>query len=50
MGPILLVILIVILFSAWPAWRYSRGWGYQPSGLIGVLVVILLVMLILGYV
>ena len=41
---ILLVILIIALLGALPAWPYSRGWGYRPSSLIGVLVVVLLLL------
>jgi hypothetical protein len=45
---ILLIILILILLGVIPAWPHSRGWGYGPSGIVGVLVVILLVLLLLG--
>ncbi len=48
MGLILLIILIVLLLGAFPAWPYARTWGYGPSGLLGVLVVILLILLLLG--
>jgi hypothetical protein len=47
---ILFVILIVLLFAAAPAWPYSRGWGYYPSGTLGTVLVILLVMMLLGYI
>ncbi len=47
-GTILLIVLILILIGAIPAWPYSRGWGYGPSGGIGLLVVILIVLLVLG--
>jgi uncharacterized protein DUF3309 len=50
MGIILLIILIVILIGALPAWPYSGGWGYYPSGGIGVLLVILIVLLLVGYI
>ena len=39
---ILIIILILILLGAVPAWPYSRGWGYGPSGIVGVILVILL--------
>src|SRR5262249_14679309 len=42
LGTILLIILILILVGALPNWGYSRGWGYGPSGILGVLVVVLL--------
>jgi hypothetical protein len=45
---VLIVILVILLVGAFPAWPYSRGWGYVPSGLIGALLVILLVMALLG--
>lgn len=45
---ILLVFLVLILVGALPTWGYSRSWGYGPSGLVGVLVVILLVLLLMG--
>jgi hypothetical protein len=48
MGLILLIILIVLLLGAAPAWPYSRGWGYYPSGALGLLLVILLVLLLLN--
>ena len=47
-GTILLIILIFILVGALPNWGYSRGWGYGPSGILGVLVVVLLVLLLMG--
>jgi Protein of unknown function (DUF3309) len=47
-GTILLIILILILIGAIPTWPYSRGWGYGPSGILGVIVVILLVLLLMG--
>ena len=48
LGTILLVILILMLLGALPAWPYSRGWGYYPSGGVGLLLVILVVVLLLG--
>jgi len=45
---ILLIILILILVGAVPAWPHSRGWGYGPSGIVGVLLVILLVLMLAG--
>jgi Protein of unknown function (DUF3309) len=47
-GTILLILLILILVGALPNWGYSRGWGYGPSGILGVLVVVLLVLLLMG--
>ena len=48
LGTILLIILILLLIGAIPAWPYSRGWGYFPSGIVGVVVVVLLVMVLMG--
>ena len=48
MRTILLVILILILIGALPTWPYSAGWGYYPSGGLGVVLVILLVLVLLG--
>lgn len=48
LGTVLLIILIVLLVGAFPAWPYSSGWGYGPSGLLGVVVVVLLVLLLMG--
>jgi hypothetical protein len=47
MGLILLIILVLLLVGAVPAWPHSRSWGYRPSGGIGLLVVIVLVLLVL---
>lgn len=49
-GTILLIILVIMLIGAMPAWPYSQGWGYRPSGWIGALLIVLLVMLLLGYI
>jgi hypothetical protein len=46
MGLILLIILVLLLLGAVPSWPYSRNWGYGPSGLLSLLVVILLVLLL----
>jgi len=50
MGTILLIILLLLLLGAIPAWPYSRGWGYYPRGGLGLLLVILLILLLLGYI
>jgi hypothetical protein len=46
--PVLIVLLVVLLVGAFPAYPYSRGWGYYPSSALGVLLVVLLVLLVLG--
>nr|WP_295829205.1 DUF3309 family protein [uncultured Azospirillum sp.] len=48
LGTILLIILILLLLGAVPAWPHSRGWGYGPSGIIGVLVIVLIILLLMG--
>ena len=48
LGTILLIILIVILIGALPSWPYSSGWGYYPSGGIGLVLIIVVVLLVLG--
>jgi hypothetical protein len=48
LGTILAIILILLLIGAVPAWPYSRGWGYGPSGILGVVFLIILVMLLTG--
>ena len=47
-GTILLIILILILVGALPTWPYSSGWGYYPSGGLGLVVVILLILVLMG--
>jgi len=47
-GTILLIILILLLLGAVPAWPHSRGWGYGPSGILGVLAIVLIVLLLMG--
>jgi hypothetical protein len=48
MGLILLIVLIVLLLGAVPTWPHSRSWGYYPSGGIGLLVLILVILLLTG--
>jgi Protein of unknown function (DUF3309) len=45
---LLFIILIVILIGALPTWPYSRGWGYYPSGLLGTILLIVLILVLLG--
>ena len=47
MGLILLIVLILLLVGGFPAWPYSRRWGYGPSGIVSVLLVVLLVLLLM---
>lgn len=48
MSLIIFIIVIVLLVGALPSWPYSRGWGYYPSGGLGLVVLILLILLLLG--
>ena len=48
LGTILIIVLILVLIGVIPTWGHSRGWGYGPSGLIGVLLVIVLILFLLG--
>jgi hypothetical protein len=48
LGTILLIVLIIILVGALPTWPYSSGWGYYPSGGIGLVLVILLILVLMG--
>jgi len=45
---ILLIVLVLILIGALPSWPYSQGWGYYPSGTLGIIVVVLIVLLLMG--
>jgi len=47
-GTILLIVLILMLIGAVPSWPHSKGWGYGPSGGIGLVVIILIVLLLMG--
>jgi hypothetical protein len=49
MGTILLIILILLLIGALPAWPYSSGWGYWPSGGLGLIVLILIILALMGH-
>jgi hypothetical protein len=45
---ILVVLLIVLLLGALPTWPYSRGWGYYPSGGLGLVLLVLIILLLVG--
>jgi hypothetical protein len=49
MGLIILIILIVLLVGALPTWGYSRGWGYYPSGGLGLILLIIIILWLMGY-
>ena len=47
-GTIVLIILIILLIGGLPSWPYSRGWGYGPSGIHGVILIIVIILLLTG--
>jgi len=48
LGPILIVILVLALLGALPRWSHSRSWGYAPTGGVGLLLLVVVVLLVLG--
>ena len=48
LGTILIVVLLLLLLGAWPSWPHSQSWGYYPSGTVGLVLVIVLVLALLG--
>ena len=48
MSTILLIILILLVIGAIPAWPYSRGWGYGPSGILGLILLVVLILALTG--
>ena len=48
LGTVLLIVLVLMLLGAFPAWPHSKSWGYGPSGGLGLLVLILVVLLLMG--
>ena len=48
LGTILLIILVLLLIGALPTWPHSRGWGYYPTGGIGLVLIIILILLLMG--
>ncbi len=48
MSTIILIVLVILLIGALPSWPYSSGWGYYPSGGLGIIVLILIVLLLMG--
>jgi hypothetical protein len=49
MSTILIIVLVLLLIGALPTWGYSSGWGYGPSGIVGLLVIVLLIALLTGH-
>lgn len=48
LGLIALIVLVLVLLGVLPTWGHSRSWGYGPSGVVGLIVVVLVVMLLMG--
>jgi hypothetical protein len=48
LATLLLIVLIVLLIGAVPSWPYSRNWGYYPSGLLGIVVIVVLILALSG--
>jgi hypothetical protein len=48
LGTILLIVLILLLIGAFPAWPHSRSWGYAPTGTIGIVVIVVIVLVVMG--
>jgi Protein of unknown function (DUF3309) len=48
MGTVLLIILILLLLGALPTWPYSSGWGYYPSGGLGIILLVVILLLVMG--
>jgi hypothetical protein len=49
MGTVLIIILILLLIGAVPRWGYSSGWGYGPSGIVGILLIVVIILLLTGH-
>ena len=48
LGLVLIVVLVALLLGSTPAWPYSRGWGYYPSGFLGIILVIVVILALTG--
>ena len=48
LSTLLLIVLILVLIGSLPTWPHSRGWGYGPSGVVGLILIIVLILLLLG--
>ena len=48
MGLLIVIILVLLLIGAVPHWGYSRGWGYGPSGILGLIVIIVIILWLMG--
>jgi len=48
MTTVLIIILVLVLLGVFPTWNYNRSWGYGPSGFVGLIIVVLLILFLLG--
>jgi hypothetical protein len=48
LGLIILIVLVLLIIGSVPAWPYSRGWGYTPGGILGVILIIVLILFFMG--
>lgn len=48
LATVLIILLILFVVGSFPSWRYSRGWGYYPSSLLGLILVVVIVLFLLG--
>jgi hypothetical protein len=48
LGTILLIVLVLVLLGVIPTWPHSRGWGYAPSGIVGVILLVLVILVLMG--
>lgn len=48
MSTILIILLVLLLIGAFPSWPYSRGWGYYPSGLLGFVLLLVIILVLIG--
>jgi len=48
MGTILIILLVLLLIGAVPSWPYSRSWGYYPSGLLGLVLLVVIILALVG--
>ncbi len=48
LGTVLLIVLVLVLLGVIPSWPHSKGWGYAPGGVVGVLLIVVLIMLVTG--
>ncbi|SHE62443.1 Protein of unknown function [Fodinibius roseus] len=50
LGTILVIVVLLMLIGSLPSWRYSRGWGYGPSGILSTILIIILIFWLLGHI